>query len=111
MTKWEQLLHGQKIRVVTLTLTLQPLRYLSGDLANNNARLVRWRLFLQSWDLVIQYRKGNADSLSRLETAKAVWLLPYILSQCRCVLYTSSLYRMTTGRSKISAVDCLRDVG
>jgi len=69
LTKWEQLLYGQKIRVVT---DHQPLRYLSGDLANNNARLVRWRLFLQSWDLVIQYRKGrehgNADSLSRLET-------------------------------------------
>jgi len=45
MTKWEQLLYGQKIRVVT---DHRPLRYLSGHLANNNVRLVRWRLFLQS---------------------------------------------------------------
>ena len=69
LQKWEQWLWNQKIRVIT---DHQPLQYLSRNLTSKNARLLRWHLFLQAWDITTQYRRGcdhgNADALSRLET-------------------------------------------
>ena len=59
---------GHKIIVIT---DHRPLQYLSGNLTCKNARLTRWNIFLQAWDIT-QYRQGrlhaNADCLSRLET-------------------------------------------
>lgn len=44
--------------------------------ANGNSRLLRWALKLQSYDFIIQYRKGKdnvlADCLSRIETIQVV---------------------------------------
>lgn len=44
--------------------------------SNGNSRLLRWALKLQSYDFVIQYRKGKenilADCLSRIETIQIV---------------------------------------
>ena len=69
LTKWEQWLWGHKIIVIT---DHRPLQYLSGNLTCKNARLTRWNIFLQAWDLTTQYRQGrlhaNADCLSRLES-------------------------------------------
>jgi len=69
LTKWEQWLWGHKIIVIT---DHRPLQYLSGNLTCKNARLTRWNIFLQAWNLTTQYRQGrlhaNADCLSRLES-------------------------------------------
>jgi phospholipid-translocating ATPase len=66
--KWEQWLFGRKIIVQT---DHKPLQWLD-SIANHNARLARWNIILQNWDIETQYRNSknhaNADSLSRIET-------------------------------------------
>ncbi len=64
--KFEQYLYGKKVTVLT---DHKPLQFLH-NMANTNARLARWSLFLQKFDLQPLYRQGqlnkNADGLSRL---------------------------------------------
>ena len=68
LQKWRQLVWGHKIRWIT---DHRPLQYLSGTFMNNNSRLIRWKLFLQGWDITTLYRRSehhaNADALTRLE--------------------------------------------
>jgi hypothetical protein len=64
--KFEQYIYGRKVTVLT---DHKPLQFLH-NMANTNARLARWSLFLQKFDLQPIYRQGllnkNADGLSRL---------------------------------------------
>ena len=65
ITKFEKYLYGRKF---TLQTDHQPLAYLAQAKAHNG-RLMRWSLFLQQYQMVIQYIKGKdnvgADCMSR----------------------------------------------
>lgn len=67
-------IEGSTFTVVTDAKSITWLFSISA--ANANSRLLRWALKLQSYDFVIQYRKGKdnvlADCLSRIETVQIV---------------------------------------
>lgn len=66
LQRLESWLYGSSIVVVT---DHNPLRFLTLS-APHSARLTRWALALQRFDLRVEYKKGkqnsNADALSRL---------------------------------------------
>lgn len=66
--KWNTWVYGKKVVVQSDHRSLQWL----DSIAKSNARMARWNLIFQNYDLTTVYRKsslhGNADSLSRIES-------------------------------------------
>ena len=69
LTYWHQYLYGKRIHLYTDHRSILWLNAVSNS--SHNARLARWILILQGYDIVWNYRKAslhtNVDSLSRLE--------------------------------------------